>query len=450
MKKNTIDIIDRARQLADLQNSDFIGWKENNNLLNEAYIKLYTELINHKDRFYIKSISISELEEIKTVENGIYYKLPEDFYMLNSITMGVGCDIVLRKAPEESNNSYRYDIVEGCLVLYGGVEKTSLNIEYWKTPITLVTKAPIRIISLPEGYKWIDASNNKYLGYKKTASSTEFILFNLKTNTAKTLTLNSAVDIEEGLYSDLFAIVKYISNDTPVYKVLDFYNGNISNFTSIFTYNKIILGKKDNKCYVLMYIPSESRWKLTDNYYTENVELEYIPENTTRFTFTGEEVADKKFYFLEAGYIYNDEGEIPYSNVLNYIDSYNGDIYYETMQGVFKNDEKILTKFKSYEFLLAVNKVDTDTGYGITALDEDLQYKVYSAFKDTEIEFPNNFYFQYMAYLLAISYKAKQNADSTALQDLASNEVKQFYNSISQDANQELRIKNVYSTNWGF
>lgn len=79
MKKNVKDIINRAKELADLQNSDFIGWKENVSLLNEAYNKLYTELINHKDKYFIKEVNTDNLELIETKENEVIYKLPEDF-----------------------------------------------------------------------------------------------------------------------------------------------------------------------------------------------------------------------------------------------------------------------------------------------------------------------------------------------------------------------------------
>lgn len=441
MNKTTLDIVNRARELADLQNSDFIGWKENNSLLNEAYTKLYTELINHKDRYYIKIIGVSDLEFYKGGDNEAWYKLPDDFYMLNSISRGVNCEQILRKAPAESKTSYRYDIMQNCIVFYGGVDQTDLTIEYWPVPDTLSLKAPTKIISLPEGYKWLDVNNNKYLGYKNYGSHTEVILFNLKTNMSKTLTLETEEEIESGFYSDLYTIVSYTSNETKVYKILDFYNSEIIDLDN---FDKIIIGKKDNKVYTLIYNNDAETWTLSDNYYSEVISFEEDLENIERFTFT-EENGIKYFYFLSNGVVYDALLTPVFNGVLHYLDSYNNEVYYETIKGVFKDNKNILEKFKSYEFLLGVNKIDSNTGYGITVIDEDLQYKVLSAFEETIIEFPNNFYFQYLSYMLAISYKAKQNADSTALQQQATNESNQFYNSISQDVNQEVRIKNIYN-----
>ena len=48
------DIIKKATQLADLENSNFISWNENISLLNDAYTKVYSDIINQNDLYYIK------------------------------------------------------------------------------------------------------------------------------------------------------------------------------------------------------------------------------------------------------------------------------------------------------------------------------------------------------------------------------------------------------------
>ena len=71
------DIIKRATQLADLENSDFISFSEKIALLNESYVKLYQILVNKGDNNFIRLI--------KT--NSTIIELPPDFWQLKSVTL---------------------------------------------------------------------------------------------------------------------------------------------------------------------------------------------------------------------------------------------------------------------------------------------------------------------------------------------------------------------------
>ena len=74
------DIIKRAEQLADLENSQFISFSEKIALLNEAYTSIYQKSINHDVNSFVKYIN--------TRNNVI--QLPPDFYQLKAITMSSG------------------------------------------------------------------------------------------------------------------------------------------------------------------------------------------------------------------------------------------------------------------------------------------------------------------------------------------------------------------------
>ena len=63
IKYTTKDIVNRATQLADLENSDFISWNENINLLNESWQKIYQQLIDNGDKTFIKELK--QLLQIK-------------------------------------------------------------------------------------------------------------------------------------------------------------------------------------------------------------------------------------------------------------------------------------------------------------------------------------------------------------------------------------------------
>ena len=53
-------------------------------------------------------------------------------------------------------------------------------------------------------------------------------------------------------------------------------------------------------------------------------------------------------------------------------------------------------------------------------------------------------YFQIMAYMLAVQFKIKQGADAQGLLTVLSTLENTFYDTLTQDANDFVRIKNVY------
>ena len=53
-------------------------------------------------------------------------------------------------------------------------------------------------------------------------------------------------------------------------------------------------------------------------------------------------------------------------------------------------------------------------------------------------------YFTIMSYMLALQFKIKQGADSSGLMTELQTLENTFYDTLSQDANEPIRIKNVY------
>ena len=74
MKYNISDIVKAAKQIADLENSDFISWSENIRLLNEAWTAVHQKLINKGDFTFVNEMDIGKEQE-----------LPSDFYQVSSI-----------------------------------------------------------------------------------------------------------------------------------------------------------------------------------------------------------------------------------------------------------------------------------------------------------------------------------------------------------------------------
>ena len=53
-------------------------------------------------------------------------------------------------------------------------------------------------------------------------------------------------------------------------------------------------------------------------------------------------------------------------------------------------------------------------------------------------------YFTIMSYMLALQFKIKQGADASGLMTELQTLENTFYDTLSQDANEPIRIKNVY------
>ena len=164
IKYKTSDILERASQLADLENSDFIGWNEKVNLLNESYRKLYQIAINNNDKYYLKKIKISEL--LRGVEqsraNETHYFLPSDFYQLCAIQTTENQTPLLRKSPSEPVGSRRYEIINEEVVIYGNADSESLDLCYYPIPLTLSTSAPDRKLESVQD-TILDCNNNGFL-----------------------------------------------------------------------------------------------------------------------------------------------------------------------------------------------------------------------------------------------------------------------------------------------
>ena len=77
IRYNASDVIKKAKQLADLENSDFISWNESITLLNDAYQNIYQKSINKGNNDFVRVIQTSE----KCIN------LPRDFYQLKALTI---------------------------------------------------------------------------------------------------------------------------------------------------------------------------------------------------------------------------------------------------------------------------------------------------------------------------------------------------------------------------
>lgn len=464
---STRDIITRARELADLENSNFITWAENMKLLDECYKKLYQESINANDKYYLTKCETKDLVVAEREERAVSYYLPEDFYQLQSISVkGTGRQI-LKKAKTEDNSSARYDIINNTLVLYGGTASLPLEIAYYPVPKTLTLKNDTVSVST-EGTV-LDVNGNMVLSVKDNNA----ILTNINTGWTKSIDITSIDTTTNGnVVMGLLGLTRfYLLTEYARGYMIDIADGTVSA-------RKCFVGRRDG---VLFY--SDKNWEnwtpSDDGYIHGNIRSEWgdlgLTDPVTSFK-TAADFPPMGFFFTLDDELntYWSANAYPPAPGKNYVAIYrmNAD---GTLTEIAKEkfaggsgwnalkiqfikghlfyyydgpccDGVTLLPYTEFSLFIGFNKMDFDTGYGFSVIPnyEENTMQIHSCFADTELDFPNNFYFSYLAYLMAIAYKQKQNADASMLIQRANDEYAQFLTSISRDVAENNRIQNVY------
>ena len=128
------DIVKAARQISDLENSDFISWNENIRLVNESWTALHQKLINKGDFIFVKEILISKEQP-----------LPEDFYQVLSVLDHYNTPVPRYSIGMNDCQIY-YKIINNKLILNG---LQSAKLAYFKKPQFLTYPADTITDALP-------------------------------------------------------------------------------------------------------------------------------------------------------------------------------------------------------------------------------------------------------------------------------------------------------------
>lgn len=470
IKYTTKDIVNRAKQLADLNNSDFISWNENVNLLNENWQKIYQQLIDNGDKTFIK--------EFETVTSN-KIKLPCDFYQLFSVELIPSCRQILRKAKSEQESSLTYDIENDYLILYGTVSE-KIRIKYFPIPQTLTLQNETKDInsdfsnvfssvSANESMKFMDCYKNKYLFLKKTNSFWNLYIFNKDTNEIKNIAHDVTNEITNAVigYKNIVYFTTYNESDNTYTLYSTIGNGLI--LEDLSHSKPIPLLKRDKDVGGVVISNSHIEWYVntkSSGIDIDNLDI-VLSEGIGTFMSLDEDYISLLLPTIELGiknkwtqldidltrkdnlvviktspFEHLDFGNISsykrYSNVINgKVCIATKDMFYIDGVAVFNNDE--------YE-LIGINEIDNDSGYGISIRDTyDTEHiLMHGCFVDTVLLYPNNVFFNFMAILMAISYKIKQNADINVLSAKYGEMEAQYFDSLSRDVNNVVRITNVY------
>lgn len=395
------DIIKKAERLADLENSDFIGYEEKLSMVNDAYISLYQKVINNAEQLFVKTLEFVGKDAIE---------LPEDFYQISSIVVDRNGYFtpILKRPLNGSINALGYEIVNNELHLYG-TNGCNVKVIYHTVPDTLTF--PNADIEVDDGDE-IVAMNDKFT---IRLNDTDLIVKSRKSGKTKAFTGFTNTD-GVVIYGN-YAVIGPNSSNRII---------NLKSMNNYYDNGRMKLAM-DGKVYTI---------DTNGNYYNDNnIKVGELPAPTV---YVAKGIWYKDFdvvFDMEHTVLINmDETSTTATSVYCTEDelyyTYNGNVY--TLSGeVIEVDGFIKNVY-----------IDNTTGYGLL-VDEMGDYLLKSYLEDTLLNFPNNLYFQLISYKLAIAFKAKQGADITELLTLYNDAEETFYDTITRDDWGWTRITNV-------
>ena len=206
-----------------------------------------------------------------------------------------------------------------------------------------------------------------------------------------------------------------------------------------------------NNTYIIIRAENGNIYIVSDNkvcLYCINGDSYYLnPITDLKFTLTANAVSDD--YFEEVYYFYDDNlyfnGNLLVEDVVEKDAVYkNGILYFCDNGNLFKCiQDEIFIIASNIGNVVAFTGINNKSGYGI--LVESGNRKIIKPYaEDVILNYPNSFFFDILAYQLAVAYKAKQGADYSQLaaQLQAMNET--FFDTLGDDDFGNTRITNVY------
>ena len=370
------DIILAARQIADIENSDFISWNENIRLLNEAWTSVHQKLINKGDMTFVNEMNITKEQY-----------LPEDFYQILSVLDNYNTPVP-RYSIGMNDSQIWYKLINNKIILNG---LHSAKLTYFTKPQFLTYSAETIVDALPlqEGEEVKFACGNYVLTNKNVWD------------------IKEATIIKEAYETDIYVDAygrTYSIDEKPI-----FY--------------------PDGRCFKL------TQYECTD----ANCKVEYT-NDIENITFDG------VYYYVRYS---NGSINVYEQNNSSHIEMLNGfssNIYFNNNHKFYIKDNIVfiddipMYDASIYDNQVYMLKIDLNTGYGLFTNNN----KILSTVVDTELNLPNNLYYNVLAYMLAFSYCCKQGKDATYVNAQLNNNIEILYDTLTNDAFSQMKITNIY------
>lgn len=434
------DIIKRAMQLADLENSDFISFSEKLALLNESYQQLYQKGINKDTNAFVKYIH--------TQNTAI--TLPRDFYQLKAVNVDKNgyLEPVLRRPANQSTHDLSYEILNNTLKINGYAGCGDICIEYYPLPLSLTFPNTPKSIS-PQG-----SSTDSFLALRNNI----YVTINTADNritigdiTDSEVTAVIPKDYFTALYSNFIHIEEdYVVFTGGIYQTLYSLSGRGLESTKdkvVFYRHKTFL--YDEVAHTLKFPTGGVAYSNIDFDFgdTNLIILDEEMETFVGLKYTtsdyvgsgvfvgGRNIATKELTSVKVHVtkLYN------YKNLVYLI---NGTSYLAAID--LSNISKPIQETLQESDVIDIVDIDDNTGYGYLTKRFGNRYNIMSFFEDTVLNFPNNTYFVFLSYILAVAFKTKQGSDISQLASLYSGAEEAFYDSLQRDDWGSTRITSIY------
>ena len=434
------DIVKRAMQLADLENSDFISFSEKLALLNESYQQLYQKGINKDTNAFVKYIH--------TQNTAI--TLPRDFYQLKAVNVDKNgyLEPVLRRPANQSTHDLSYEILNNTLKINGYAGCGDICIEYYPLPLSLTFPNTPKSIS-PQG-----SSTNSFLALRNNIYATINTAGNRITIgdiTDSEVTANISKDYSTSLSSNFIHIEEdYVVLTDGIYQTLYSLSGRGLNSTKdkvVFYRHKTFL--YDETAHTLKFPTGGVAYSNIDFDFggTNLIILDEEMKTFVGLKYTtsdyvgsgvfvgGRNIATKELTSVKVRVtkLYN------YKNLVYLM---NGTSYLAAID--LSNISKPIQETIQESDVIDIVGIDDNTGYGYLTKRFGNRYNIMSFFEDTVLNFPNNTYFVFLSYILAVAFKTKQGSDISQLASLCSQAEEAFYDSLQRDDWGSTRITNTY------
>lgn len=411
---NASDIVKRAEQLADLENSDFISFAEKIALLNEAYQTVYQKGINKDVNAFVKYINTRD----KVIQ------LPRDFYQLKAVTLGHDKDVkvIMRRPANASFNTLSYDMINNTLQINGELMGGTVCVEYYPVPVTLTFPNKNKPVSINDA---LDIHGSTYIEYidddkisVKDLNDYDFSKVIQDTNVAHKLIhmeddfITISDSITQTLYSLDTGDTTTESLPVVIYNNRTYLYDN-TNKKMLLPVSHIVVEDLDiNLSNCTIAILSNDKTKYVGQNYNGGLFINGVYNDFN---------ASKMFAYNDMVYL---------SNGGNYLAVYD-----------FTNDRTENTLLD--QAIVNIAEINDNTGYGYLGKRMN-KYSLISFYDDTQLNFPNNTYFVFMSYLLALAFKSKQGSDTSLLAPMVEQAEMTFYDTMSRDDWSVTRITNVY------
>ena len=418
----TSDLFKRAKQLADLEGTNFISWNEAINCINESYVGLYEKLINMGDNSFVSSYHIG-------IGDGAY-ELPKDFWQLKGVFLYNNGNLMTinRRADNDGKHHLSYELRNGKLELFGN--PADVLVEYYIKPKKLFFKPGTVSIELPEG-EFVDCCGHLFLYKTQNESHQDKLsIFDVDGIKSADFVLNPGTKN----YITKDYVIAQSSGDVTLYDIASGYSADISGGVPLVVESGDLLIYDAGKIYRPTIINNSAQLTELIDWY-DDISAEFIvcesiekidewfaldngvvSHNGVSLDISAKSIifADKKCYFLGVQFGFVDE-----DNGVTYIDSSSGRV-------------------------IGFVGINENTGFGY-ATKKFGNYYIEPYCEDSQLNFPNSFYFQIISYMLAIAFRCKQGADISLLTTQLSAIEQTFEETLGSDAFQFPRMGNVYN-----